>query len=357
MIPDTQIYSFNFRNTPNDPNNTFTRQTNWIRDNVVARNIKFVTHVGDIVDGGGDSGQWQAATAAMNRLAGVVPHGALPGNHDYATTGNKSTGLASYTANMGPSRFDPYRYQGGEITATNFHGGFMPTDFGGLTSAINVGNSFQLFTSGQGGHKFLNLSLEWQPNWSGTGATYTNRRVYEWAQSVIDAFPGVPTIITTHEDLRDADINSGNGGVTSFGADIFNRIVRDNDQVFMMLSGHNHFGPNNIVNGDGEWRRVDKNAAGNDVVRIMATFQDWPRGGDGYLRLLNFDLDAPQENISVQTYSPTQNLFLTDFIGPTASQFSYDMDFFGGRFAAIPEPSSLGLVLALAPLMVRRRAR
>ncbi len=176
-----------------------------------------------------------------------------------------------------------------------------------------------------------------------------------WANSVIAANPGLPTIITTHEDLRDADPGQGNGGTTTFGQHTWNNLIRQNDQIFMVISGHNHFGPNQVVNGDGEWRRVDINNEGNPVLRVMTTFQDWPNFGDGYLRLLTIDTETAINNIRFQTYSPFRDLYLIDFIGPTASQFSYDLDF-NQRFGVIPEPASLALlVLGLTTMFYRRR--
>ncbi|MFN4241937.1 MAG: metallophosphoesterase [Tepidisphaerales bacterium] len=352
VLPDTQGYSFA---AASGGLRLFEVQTSWLAAQRETLNLRFISHVGDIVDNGSSIPQWEAAAAAMDLLRGVVPHGVLPGNHDYASTGNKASGLANYTTYMGPSRFDAFRYDPSRpVSETNFFGGFMPDDFGGVSSSINIGNSYQLFTSGQG-HTFLHLALEWQPDYSGIGGVLTDRKVLQWAQSVIDRFPGVPTIVTTHEDLRDADPNAGNGGPTFFGQHVFNNLVRRNDQVFMVLSGHNHYGPNGIVNGDGEWRRVDLNDAGNPVFRMMTTFQDWPNFGDGYLRLIHIDLDAPADNILVRTYSPYRDIELVDFIGPTASRFSYDLDIFAGRFPAIPEPSLAGAMLPMLALLKRRR--
>src|SRR5690606_362681 len=51
-------------------------------------------------------------------------------------------------------------------------------------------NSAQRFTAG--GYTFLNLALEMQPG----------DDVLAWAQAVLDANPGLPTFITTHDYLN-----------------------------------------------------------------------------------------------------------------------------------------------------------
>src|SRR5690349_18779589 len=75
-LPDTQFYSQSYPQI-------FNAQTQWIKDNATKLNIKLVLGEGDIVNGGGELGQWQNADAAMRTLNGVVPYMSAIGNHDY----------------------------------------------------------------------------------------------------------------------------------------------------------------------------------------------------------------------------------------------------------------------------------
>jgi hypothetical protein len=75
-LPDTQVYS-------KDYPQIFKAQTQWIANNVAAKNIKLVLMEGDIVNGGGETYQWQNADAAMKILNGKVPYMVAMGNHDY----------------------------------------------------------------------------------------------------------------------------------------------------------------------------------------------------------------------------------------------------------------------------------
>src|SRR5690348_9996388 len=66
-LPDTQVYS-------KDYPQIFKAQTQWIANNAGARNIKLVLMEGDIVNGGGETYQWQNADVAMKILDGKVPY-------------------------------------------------------------------------------------------------------------------------------------------------------------------------------------------------------------------------------------------------------------------------------------------
>ena len=58
-------------------------QTQWLADNKKAFGLKFVVHLGDVVNNSVNEGQWKAADAAMSILEkGGVPYSVLPGNHD-----------------------------------------------------------------------------------------------------------------------------------------------------------------------------------------------------------------------------------------------------------------------------------
>ncbi len=96
-LPDTQNYVNNSANA-----GLFTQQTQWIADQILIhgnpRNIQFVTHLGDVVSSGNSTLQFDRADTSMSVLDGVIEYGVLPGNHDYASTGNKSTGTALYVS-------------------------------------------------------------------------------------------------------------------------------------------------------------------------------------------------------------------------------------------------------------------
>jgi hypothetical protein len=78
----------------------------------------------------------------------------------------------------------------------------------------------------------------------------------------------------------------------------FTVVALPHTNLFLMLCGHN----------DGQARRADTHN-GHTIHTCLSDFQADPLGGSGFLRLYRF---SPRENqIRVQTYSPTQDKHLT----------------------------------------------
>ena len=291
VLPDTQFYSESFPEQ-------FLAQTDWIVNNRAAENIVLVSHLGDIVQNGGrgraeNAAEWQIADAAMGLLdihAPDLPYGVALGNHDYDHVNSQSR------AEQFVSYFGESRYSG-----RHWYGGSSPDQL----------NHYQRFSAD--GHDYLHITLEWHPRPSSLS----------WAQTVLDENPNVPTIVSTHDYLLPF------GARTWAGDDIFNELVDNNSQVFMVLSGHH----------PGEGHQTAINAAGLEVFEMVADYQMRPRGGDGWMRLIEFD--GTNDRINVKTYSPTLDTYELD----SRSQFTLDVDF-ASRLGAAPEPSTLCLTAA-----------
>ena len=309
VLPDTQNYVNSATNAP-----IFTAQTQWIRTHIESgndRNIGFVSHVGDVVNTATNSIEWTRAVESMDVLRAksgfVVPHGILPGNHDYQSTGNKQTGAATFAASFGPAAYvgAPW-YGGAEASGTN---------------------SYQVFSAG--GREYLHLALEWQPT---ANVPVRDPSPIEWAQGVIAAHPDLPVILSTHEYLDEDPPGRSGAGNT-----LFDELVRTNDQIFLVLCGHYHSG--NQFNS-GEYHQVSLNNFGKPVVEMLQDFQDYTAGGNGWLRLV--EIDEAGDAINVETYSPWLDQYQTETIeqvGGFASQFTVAIDFASRfEFVAPPEP-------------------
>ena len=298
-IPDTQKYTLDpsLMVYPQD-------QTDWIVANKGAMNIAFVTHEGDLVENGDEVTQWQRIDAVMDTLDGVVPYSTLLGNHDYAVIGDRSSSIENYRTYFGRSRYQGY----------SWFGGAAPDDRG----------YYQRFSAG--GYGFLHISLEWGV----PGSTSNANTTMGWAQSVLNANPDTPTIITTHAYIWDKPGYEGHATDrrrANSGRDIFLELVKPNPQVFMVLNGHYH-------RADGEWAQVSQNDAGLDVYEMLADYQHYSNGGNGWMRLIEFvpggGASGP-DRIRVRTYSPTLNQYQAD----SRSQFSFDLSF-ADRFSGSP---------------------
>ncbi len=288
-LPDTQYYSASYPNI-------FTSQTQWIVSHQTSQNIAFVSQQGDLVDNAKQPNQWTNADSAMYLLDNTnprLPWGTCPGNHDM----NQFPGefATAYDENFGPSHF----------TGLSWYGGSYEN------------SSYQTFTAG--GRQYLMLDLQYYP-------TYAEGDVFGWAQGVINSHPDMPTIINTHDYLMSQDERSDSG------EGIWNSLVYSNEQVFAVFCGHLH----------GEYTQISTDAAGKPVFELLADFQSGPNGGNGYMRLYQFD--EANSAIHVKTYSPydtsggTGGTYMTD----ANSQFDLPIDFndrFGTPFPN-PPPSS-----------------
>jgi hypothetical protein len=266
LLPDTQYYSEQYPET-------YLAQTRWIASRVKQDNIRFVVHLGDIVDDGRVEKEWQVADHAHRILDGVVPYSVTPGNHDLLGLKGKGKTPVWY--------FDKY-FPASRFAGCAWYGGHM-----GQTNA----NNFCFFEGG--GAKFMVVSLEFAPT----------DEVLGWADGVISAHRDRRVIVATHYYLRpegrgkEARPEGKEGRV---GEELWNRLIRRHENVFLVVSGH--------VSGVNHQTSV--NDAGKTVHEILCDYQAYPNGGDGWLAMLRFV--PAQHQIRVQAYSPTLNQFNMD---------------------------------------------
>ncbi len=284
MLPDTQHYSDSAANIYH-----FNNQTRWIIDHRVDSNIVMVSHLGDIVETGSSLVQWERADAAMSTLdtVPVQSYGAVLGNHDYNGGNTPDAAADNYITYFGAGRY----------AGRHWYGDDSP----------DKRNHYHHFLAC--GREYLHLVLEYQ---AASPSNSDAAALIAWAQSVIDAHPDVPTILSTHEYI------GGNGSRTAAGDAIFNSIVKSNPQIFMVLGGH-------VL---GEAHSIAQNDAGQDVFQILADYQGYAEGGMGWMQL--FDFDEQNSSINVRTYSPSLNEYQTD----ANSQYSFSMDF-NARLGAV----------------------
>jgi len=292
VLPDTQHYSESY------PQH-FAAQTQWIKDNVDALNIKYVLHLGDVTEHNSPE-EWKVARAAMDTLNGVVPYAICPGNHDYSydyrtdiPVEKKQSTLFTNSGKDVPACFGtgtPYATQPSL-------GGFHIEDDG----TISTGNSWHTFEAQ--GEKFLVVALEWGPRDS----------VVEWANRVVRRHPKHHAILITHaymyhdgsrldwtakgpsqSDNPHAYSFSSLPGGANDGEELWQKLVKKNSSFFMVASGH--------ICGDGTGLLASIGDHGNKVHQMLSNYQMLTEGGQGYLRICTFKAD--RKHIEVKTYSP-----------------------------------------------------
>jgi carboxypeptidase family protein/calcineurin-like phosphoesterase family protein/Big-like domain-containing protein len=254
-------------------------QTKWIVNNQKALNIQMVLTEGDNINDGASTAQLQNLDAAFRLLENAgVPYLLAIGNHDYNGFNPKaSRNLSGFNQWFGPGRFSGKAY---------FKGNF-PAD--------SNANSYAVLTIN--GQQYLFLTLEYRP----TSASL------DWAESILAANPDKEVIVVDHsfvlknnkrEDLcDDQDMPASN----ATGQAVWMRL-RKYKNLVMFLSGH-------FTGGSGA-RRADLGDNGNLVNQLFANYQDYANGGNGWLRVITFH--PATNSISVQTYSPSLNQYMTD---------------------------------------------
>ena len=258
LLPDTQNYSEKHPDT-------YVAQALWIRERATEDNIKFVIHLGDIVQTSTKKPEWENADRAMRLLDGVVPYSMAPGNHDMLV---KSRDTSLYNEYYSPARFADREWYGGHMGETN-------------------DNNYCFFEAG--GMDFMILNLEVAPR----------DETLEWAAEVTQRYPEHRVIVATHcymrPTQRDTECATSYNIAGNSGEQMWQKFIRKQPNIFLVVSGH--------VLGVGLQTSV--NDAGGKVLEMLTDYQGLPNGGNGWLRSLRF---VPAENkIHVRTYSPLLN--------------------------------------------------
>jgi hypothetical protein len=280
VLPDTQHYSEKFPEQ-------FLAQTRWIVEQRKARNIAAVLQLGDITNRN-TVAEWKNAKKAMDQLDGQVPYFFVPGNHDYSAGGgckDRTTLLNEY--------FPHAKFS----TSPNFVGVYDK-------EPDRMENSCHRFSAG--GRDFLVVGLEFGPR----------KDVVRWANEVVAKHPKHEAILITHayiyfDDSRynwkkfgakqswnphNYPVAKATGDDVTDGEELWDGLVGKQENFILTLNGH--------VLGDGLGRMATKTPKGREVPQVLVNFQMRPKGGDGWLRLLEFQPDG--KTVEVSDYSPTR---------------------------------------------------
>jgi predicted phosphodiesterase len=281
VLPDTQMYC---QSVPEG----FYAQTQWLVDHKEDRNIAAVLHLGDITNRNTPD-QWEIAQKAMRQLDGHIPYFMVCGNHDYGQGG----GCADRTTHF--NEYFPLKHYSDLKT------------FGGVydKEPDRFENSYHTFTAG--GKKFLVVALEFGPR----------NDVVRWANEVVGKHKDHAAILITHAFIyydetrydwkkygmkqtwnpHNYRIAKATNDDINDGEELWNKLVSPNGNFLMTLNGH--------VLNDGLGRVTTKDAKQRDVAQMLVNFQMKPKGGDGWMRLLEFKADGV--TVDVIDYSPTRN--------------------------------------------------
>ena len=351
VIPDTQNYADHTRQRaagfPFNARDMMTEQFRFIADNAASRggDIVFATGVGDVwqhpiididpdhaargfsprvLPSGVGPAKWApgvreveipASISAYRLLDGALPFSAVPGNHDYDAQWWEESWPRDLTAPEGDLRRLGMIHVGGLTEWIRVFGAASPffKDRPWYVGYHDDGaDSAQVFEAG--GYRFLHIGLQFAPSDASL----------KWAETVIHAHPGLPTLISTHDFLDKTgqrrahpvvDINALDPFDNS-AQGVWDKLISRNPQIFMVLSGHHN----------GQAFRSDPNRQGGAVYQLLSDYQDRNRAavdagldaakapglGDGWLRLMAFDMTGEVPTVRVRTYSTHFKRYASD---------------------------------------------
>jgi len=337
VMPDTQFYARYATAAESDQYNKrfgsapFAAQTKWIADNAKGLNIPFTIHLGDVVDQVGKPDQWKVADAAMKILEDAkLPYSVLAGNHDVLRDVDYSVDSVGGTDKDRTPANEPYIQWFGTERAKK-QATFGERDTSGF-------HEYHVFEAQ--GQKFMVLSLSWRISDAGIA----------WARQVIRKNPTLPVILVNHQLLNIAP--DGTSPLeTDYGKMLWEKLIRDNDQIFMTLNGHHH----------GAAHLTKINDFGRKVEEMVVDYQMAYQGGNGLMRLYEFDLT--NKKIKVLSFSPwvpqkpaaTLNSFDQAVLTTANEAFTIDMDF-AQRFSGFNKSFGAGSATIEGSLVDKARA-
>lgn len=337
VMPDTQFYARYATAAESDQYNKrfgsapFAAQTKWIADNAKGLNIPFTIHLGDVVDQVSKPDQWKVADAAMKILEDAkLPYSVLAGNHDVLRDVDYSVDSVGGTDKDRTPANEPYIQWFGTERAKK-QATFGERDTSGF-------HEYHVFEAQ--GQKFMVLSLSWRISDAGIA----------WARQVIRKNPTLPVILVNHQLLNIAP--DGTSPLeTDYGKMLWEKLIRDNDQIFMTLNGHHH--------GAAHLSKI--NDFGHKVEEMVVDYQMAYQGGNGLMRLYEFDLT--NKKIKVLSFSPwvpqkpaaTLNSFDQAVLTTANEAFTIDMDF-AQRFSGFNKSFGTGSATIEGSLVDKARA-
>ncbi|MFX3634391.1 MAG: lamin tail domain-containing protein [Candidatus Pristimantibacillus sp.] len=277
-MPDTQLYAEIIPEY-------FQAQVEWIRDNKEAMNIRYVAHVGDIVNFSANMDQWNRADKFMKVLEDAdIPYGVVAGNHDVFDGGaNSEPDYSAFSQYFGEARFKDKPFYGESYKDNRGH--------------------YDLISAG--GNDYIVVYMGWG--------------VYEedmsWMNGVLQQHPDRKAILVFHEYMK------ANATRSATGEMIYNGVVIPNPNVVMVISGH-------YTGSSVKTDALDDNNDGTAdryVHQILNDYQgieDGVTGGSGYLKLFHFDTETGQ--VYVNTYSPVLDDY--NYYEPQKDEWTLNMD-------------------------------
>lgn len=264
----------------------YEKSISWIKCQIEnGINIKALFQVGDITENNSIN-QWQLFRDKTIILESMVPYFVTTGNHDYDWDNFKIKERNSTHV----SEFARFKCADDRIVSL-----FESNKIDNYVSEID--NESRLYL----------ISLEFGPR----------EEVISWAEDYVLRNPDSVFILLTHEWLtRFGERVSSNSyaeaqfsGYSTYSTpeQLWNRLVKPNDNILCVLCGHNGFSA----------KLFSKNTTGRDVPQVLFNLQYQNNGGDGLVQL--WEVPAQSDSVYICAYDTINN----DWYMPDSTSISF----------------------------------
>lgn len=320
VVPDTQFAAAHYPEI-------LQAQMGWLRDHADDQHIAMMLQEGDIVNTMTSDAEWAVAKEAYSYLDGVVPMVFAAGNHDVqdyiaaakqSSTDSLTTSAAHDFEHFAETHQLPSSlYYPTQVTRyTSFLDSFEHYKIDGRYSPDNMANTYTLLDVK--GDKYLVLSLQF-------GAPGP---VLSWAKTVAHEHADRTVIVLTHDylsqvsQIRGAPGNTGENSLPksldpslSNPYKMWTNLVKASPNIRFVFSGHVNSKTPGKPYAVGQLKSAT--AGGQYAYQMLANYQMYGQGGNGYLRLIRVYPDTGR--VEVRTYSPWLDRYLTG----AKDQFTY----------------------------------
>ncbi|MEM1165159.1 MAG: hypothetical protein AAGI30_02590 [Planctomycetota bacterium] len=223
--------------------------------------VRFIGHVGDIVNDADQPVQWEVATQAYDFIKNAdLEYGVAMGNHD------DGAGGLYFRQNLGSAA---------DLALNPSFAGVSP-----------IGNSnANVFTAINGDtYGVIHIAMDFP------------LADLDWASQVIEAHPDAAFVVISHWYMFNGYIFGARD--TGHAQRAWETFISQHPQIFLVMSGH----------VDGDNHQVSTNVAGLPVIEVLQNFQrSSPFRSNGIVRLVRFD---PEHNtIGFSLYSTLDDRF------------------------------------------------
>ncbi len=255
FVPDTQ-------NTTKFCGDVLDRAVDWIIENKDYANIEAIVSLGDNVEDFWETPQWQQITKTYTSIAESGIRTIVPtGNHD---SGNGQNFWYYADQYFGPNT-DFAKLAKGYMQE------YSPSGTGGVAD----------ISAGSFPYKLVYVDMYKLEDGSETG----------WLNGVLSKYAQCPVIVVMHDIQNCSDTRPNETKLSSNGTTLWN-IVKNHDNVFLMVGGHSHgYGVLELTN-----------AYGNKVHSVLADYQFAYNGGNALMKFAEFD--EKEGIIRISTFSP-----------------------------------------------------